>query len=555
MQMRTEGTSWRTRARLGAAVIAAGALMAGCAATTTATAAAGTANTANTAAASTGAAGLQASGGPVVTTAGGAVQGTTSGGTSQWLGIPYAAPPVGPLRWHAPEPAAPWKGVRAATSFGANCPQSTSPFGLASTSENCLFLNVYAPAGLRGKIGHLPVMFWIHGGALVTGESNDYNPAKLVAKGTVVVTINYRLGALGFLAHPALAGPGGSSGNYGLMDQQAALRWVQRNIARFGGNPRNVTIFGESAGGLSVLSQVTSPIARGLFSRAIVESGAYALTEAPLATAESAGQAFATKAGCPDQTAACLRALPVPAVLANQNAAGYQPDIDGAVLHQSIGTALASGQFNRVPLINGSNHDEFRLFVALDQLEGQPAVTADNYVASIEAELGLPAAAAQAVAAKYPVANFSSPPVALGAAGTDVVFACPALTVDQSASKFVPVHAYEFADENAPERFLPPLGFPYGAAHASEIQYLFDLSAAIPGPLNAAQQQLSAAMQQYWTNFAKIGIPSSPNVPLWPAFTTAGQQMISLAPPRPTVTTTFAVRHNCAFWAALESAG
>jgi para-nitrobenzyl esterase len=546
MQMRTEGTGWRVRARLGAAVIAAGALMAGCAAaTTTATASAGTT-----------AAGLQASGGPVVATAGGLVQGTTAGRTNQFLGIPYAAPPVGALRWHAPEPAAPWPSVRTATAFGPNCPQNASPFGQASTSENCLFLNVYAPAGLRGQIGHLPVMFWIHGGALVTGESNDYNPAKLVAKGTVVVTINYRLGALGFLAHPALASaPGGASGNYGLMDQQAALRWVQRNIARFGGDPRNVTIFGESAGGLSVLSQLTSPSARGLFSRAIVESGAYALTEAPLATAESAGEAFATKAGCSDQTAACLRALPVSTILADENSAGYQPDIDGAVLHQSIGPALASGQFNRVPLINGSNHDEWRLFVALDELEGQPGVTAQNYVASIEAELGLPAAAAQAVAAKYPVANFSSAPVALGAAGTDVVFACPALTVDQSASKFVPVHAYEFADENAPERFLPPLGFPYGAAHASEIQYLFDISSAIPGTLNAQQQQLSATMQQYWTNFAKIGIPSSPNVPLWPAFTTAAHQMISLAPPLPSVTAAFAAEHNCAFWAALESAG
>jgi para-nitrobenzyl esterase len=541
MQMRSEGTRWRARTRLGAAVIAAGALVAA---------------SATAAAASAPALHRQASGGPVVATAGGLVQGMTSGGTNEFLGIPYAAPPVGALRWHAPEPAAPWSGVRAATAFGANCPQNASPFGLASTSESCLFLNVYAPAGLRGKIGHLPVMFWIHGGALVTGESNDYNPAQLVAKGTVVVTINYRLGALGFLAHPALASsPGGASGNYGLMDQQAALRWVQRNIARFGGDPRNVTIFGESAGGLSVLSQLTSPSARGLFSRAIVESGAYALTEAPLATAESAGEAFATKAGCSDQTAACLRALPVSTVLAGENAAGYQPDIDGAVLHQSIGPALSSGQFNRVPLINGSNHDEFRLFVALNQLEGQPAVTAANYMTSIEDELGLPAAAAQAVAAQYPVANFSSPSVALGAAGTDVVFACPALTVDQSASKFVPVHAYEFADENAPERFLPPLGFPYGAAHASEIQYLFDIAAAIPGPLNAQQQQLSAAMQQYWTTFAKVGFPSSPNEPLWPAFTAAGQQMISLVPPQPAVTTTFAARHNCAFWAALESAG
>ena len=214
-------------------------------------------------------------------------------------------------------------------------------------------------------------MVWIHGGALVTGESNDYDPAGLVRRGVIVVTINYRLGALGFLAHPALAArPGGPSGNYGLMDQQAALRWVQRNIGAFGGDPRNVTIFGESAGGLSVLSQLASPGARGLFSRAIVESGAYNLTQAPLATAEAAGEAFAAKAGCASQTAACLRSLPVSTILDNEDFSGYTPDIDGRVLTQSLKTAFASGQFNRVPVINGTNHDEWRLFVGEYQLEG-----------------------------------------------------------------------------------------------------------------------------------------------------------------------------------------
>ena len=221
-------------------------------------------------------------------------------------------------------------------------------------------------------------MVWIHGGALVTGESNDYNPAKLVEDGVTVVTINYRLGALGFLAHPALADANGQSGDYGLMDQQAALRWVQRNIARFGGDPRNVTIFGESAGGLSMLSQVASPAARGLFSKAIVESGSYNLTQASLASAEAAGQAFAAKAGCSDQTAACLRSLPVSTILANENAAGYTPNINSEVLPQTLKTAFATGDFNRVPIINGTNHDEWRLFVALSELEGNP-VTAANY--------------------------------------------------------------------------------------------------------------------------------------------------------------------------------
>src|SRR3984957_8075315 len=203
--------------------------------------------------------------GPVVGTASGAVRGLASGAVDEFLGIPYAAPPVGALRWQPPQPAASWPGVRDATKFAPHCPQPASPFGQASTSENCLFLNVFTPA----TGGQHPVMVWIHGGALVTGESDDYSPAGLVADGVTVVTINYRLGALRFLGPPALADANGQSGDYGLMDQQAALRWVQRNIAGFGGNPHNVTIFGESAGGLSTLSQVASPQARGLFQRAI----------------------------------------------------------------------------------------------------------------------------------------------------------------------------------------------------------------------------------------------------------------------------------------------
>jgi para-nitrobenzyl esterase len=253
---------------------------------------------------------------------------------------------VGPLRWRPPQPAVPWTGIRDATTFAPHCPQPPSGFGVASTSENCLYLNVFAPAGDRAGGRGLPVMVWIRGGAFIAGESDDYNPAGLVRHGVIVVTINYRLGALGFLADAALAShPGGSSGNYGLMDQQAALRWVQANIRQFGGNPRNVTLSGESSGGLSVLSQLVSPGARGLFARAIAESGTYDLTQATLATAETAGQAFAAKVGCASQTAACLRALPVSTIVDNEDFASYKPDIDGTVLTQSIGPALASGQF------------------------------------------------------------------------------------------------------------------------------------------------------------------------------------------------------------------
>src|SRR5580658_9314499 len=523
---------WRMRSRLAVAGVTAGALVA------------------LAPMASASALGGQApagAGGPVAATANGAVRGLASGAVDEFLGIPYAAPPVGALRWQPPAPAASWSGVRDATKFAPHCPQLASPFGLASTSEDCLYLNVFTPRGG----GYHPVMVWIHGGALVTGESDDYAPAALVQDGVTVVTINYRLGALGFLAHPALADAKGQSGDYGLMDQQAALRWVKRNIASFGGDPRNVTIFGESAGGLSTLSQVASPQARGLFEKAIVESGSYNLTQASLASAETAGEAFATKAGCASQTAACLRSLPVSAILANQDAAGYTPNINSEVLPESLGTAFATGNFNRVPIINGTNHDEWRLFVALSELEGNP-VTASNYQSMISSTLGVPAAVAAVIAAKYPLSAFPSPSVALGAVGTDAIFACPALTIDQSVSRFVPTFAYEFNDENASENFLPPVSFPYGAAHATEIQYLMDLpTAAFPGTLSSSQQQLATTMKSYWTNFAKRGSPSSFGTPVWPSFNDVTQQIQSLIPPTPQTETDFAANHKCAFWAAV----
>ena len=492
--------------------------------------------------------------GPVAGTSDGAVRGLANGAVDEFLGIPYAAPPVGALRWRAPQPAARWSGVRDATQFGPHCPQVASPFGEASTSENCLFLNVFTPSRQRGR-GHNPVMVWIHGGALLTGGSEDYLPTTLVQDGVTVVTINYRLGALGFLAHPALADAQGQSGDYGLMDEQAALRWVQRNIARFGGDPRNVTVFGESAGGLSTLSQVASPQARGLFEKAIVESGSYDLTQASLSSAESAGEAFAAKAGCASQTATCLRSLPVSTILADEDAAGYTPNINSEVLPESLGTAFAAGKFNRVPIVNGTNHDEWRLFVALSALEGSP-VTAANYESMIASTLGVPAAAAAVIAAEYPLSAFSSPSVALGAVGTDAIFACPALSIDQSVSRYVPTFAYEFNDENAPEEFLPPLGFPYGAAHASEIQYLMDLpNVGFPGTLTATQQQLATTMQGYWTGFAKRGFPSWFGSPFWQPFNDSSQRMESLVPPVPQTETDFASEHKCAFWAGLEAAG
>jgi para-nitrobenzyl esterase len=481
----------------------------------------------------------------LVSVSDGQLRGKQAGRTDEYLGIPYAAPPVGRLRWAAPQPPAHWTGVRPATTFAPHCPQPAGVFGRASTSEDCLYLNVYAPAVNRGS--HLPVMVWIHGGGYVGGESDDYNPSALVAHGVIVVTINYLLGALGFLAHPALATrPGGPSGDYGLMDQQEALRWVQHNIRAFGGNPANVTIFGESAGGQSVLLQLMSPTAHGLFGKVIAESGGYAEYPQPLATAEAQGRAFAAKAGCASQTAQCLRSLPVATILKDQNQSGASADIDGLVVTQPLKTALASGDFSHVPVIDGSNHDEWRLFVALATFEGHP-VTKANYLATIESTLHVPAQIATAIAAQYPLSKYASPPLAMSAVGTDGIFACPTLLLDQDLAKYTPLYAYEFNDENAPAGYPSP-GFPYAAAHASELQYLFGLPATSHGTLSAQQQQLAAAMQQDWTSFAKTGVPSS-GATAWPQFVPASQEMLSLVPPKPQVESDFATEHDCGLWA------
>jgi para-nitrobenzyl esterase len=502
---------------------------------------------------------------PLAFTFSGPVRGLVSpAGLHEFLGIPYAAPPLGNLRWRPPQPHAPWFAALDATQFADHCPQPASPFGVASLTENCLFLNVFTPPS--SDFFHLhPVMVWIHGGAFVSGESGDYDPTNLVNDGVIVVTLDYRLGALGFLAHPAFAeektnpdrdgdNATGSAGDYGLMDQQFALRWIRDNILFFGGDPLNITIFGQSAGGLSVFSHLVSPAAAGLFQKAIIESGSYNLTTQTLATAEAAGMAFATAAGCSSQTAACLRALSVATILANEDPAGYTPNINDNFLPLSLGTALATGAFHRVPVLQGTNHDEYRLFTALDfDLLGAPITNSKiGYETALATLVG---PGAPVVAAQYPLANFPSADLAFSTAITDAAFSCPALAADLAMSLFTPVSAYEFNDENAPEDLLPPVSFPYGAAHASELQYLFALPSTVPHPpLSAAQLELSSAMQHYWTNFAKFGTPNNPAVPLWEPFNPLIGDFQSLIPPTPMQETNFATAHNCAFWAAFQAA-
>lgn len=496
-----------------------------------------------------------APGSPVVATDTGPVRGVATGPMQEFRGIPYAAAPVGDLRWRPPQEHERWDGVRDATSFGAHCPQVATPYGTPSTAEDCLFLNVFTPARTNEGSPHLlPVMFWIHGGGLVVGESDGYDPSKLVAEDVIIVTINYRLGELGFLAHPALAAesPSGASGNYGLLDQQAALRWVQRNIRAFGGDPDNVTIFGESAGGLSVHSQLASPLAAGLFHKAIVESGAYSLAQPSLSAAEAAGAAFAASAGCvdPSTAAACLRSLSVASILAHQTAATMVPNLDGFVLPLTVRSAFTTGQFNRVPVMEGSNHDEWRLFVAQTEAATGTPLTAAGYIPAIAATLGVPVSTATFIGTVvYPLAAYPSPSVALGAIGTDVVFACNARLSSRLLSQYVPTYQYEFNDPNAPMLFFPPSSFPTGAYHASELQYIFDiLETPVPSPgLTPAQGQLSDTMIGYWTQFARSGDPNSSGAPAWPPYGSS-DQFQSLHPPTPATSTGFAADHKCAFW-------
>jgi para-nitrobenzyl esterase len=510
----------------------------------------------------------------LVTAPDGAFQGKidTTGTMREFLGVRYAQPVTGSLRWKAPQPVTPSVVTQDATQLGNHCPQPFSPYGNATQTEDCLFLNVFVPNrhgdhDFDENDAH-PVMVWLHGGGLVLGESNEYDAVKLVQQGVIVVTINYRLGALGFLAHPALTAESvdHTSGNYGIQDQQAALKWVRRNIRAFGGDPERVTIFGESAGGLSTLINLVSPTAHGLFHRAVVESGTYALAQPTLAQTEAVGTNFAKSVGCnqpnPADVLGCLRGLNVSTILASQALAYVGslpvPNVDGKVLTQSIASALASGQFNRVPVMNGTNHDEYNLFVGQDfDLAGGP-ITASTYVAAIAALTGT-STQAPLVASHYPVpAQFPSFDQGAGRAGTDANFACTARFADQLASSFVSTFAFEFSDENAPQNFLPPVSFTYGASHASELQYIFPT--ANPSgyglnlaqtPLDASQQKLSDRMVGYWTEFARSGDPNGSGQPHWPRFHRDRQVTLSLVPPNPATETNFATVHQCDFWDGL----
>ena len=487
----------------------------------------------------------------VVRTDKGAVRGSYAGSAREFLGIPYAAPPTGALRWQPPQPAARWTGIRNATSPGSNCAQTGSlATGVitTSTAEDCLYLNVYTP---KAAHGHLPVMVWIHGGGFTGGAGSIYDGSVMAPKGNViVVTINYRLSAFGFLALP---GQGG--GDYGLMDQQAALRWVQRNARAFGGDPRNVTEFGESAGAASVCDNMASPTAAGLFTRAIAESGC--LLAAPSRpTADAQGAALAAKLGCADPATqlACLRAKRAAGILQAESGMSWAPIAGSPVLPLQAAAAFAAGRYAHVPLIQGTNHDEGRFFAAvLFDGFGHP-LTAAQYPGLIQGEFG---AGAPAILAQYPLSAYASPDLAFSAVFTDALFSCPALQADRLTMRSG-VYAYEFSDPSPPDDLIGlTLTFPLGAAHSTELQYVFQRIPYLDTlpPFTPAQLALSNQMIAYWTRFAATGNPTTSGAPFWPRFTAVHPSVQELLPNGTYAESSaqFSAAHKCGFWSTVNA--
>lgn len=480
----------------------------------------------------------------------GPIHGQQLGDIESYRGIPYAAPPVGQLRWQPPRRPKAWRTPVVADSYRSQCAQNADlgVFGKPGGSEDCLYLNVFVPEHASGE--HLPVFVWIYGGSLLVGAADDYDPMQMAREGkAVVVTFNYRVGLFGFFAHPELAKGKDPTGNYGLMDQQFALDWVQRNIARFNGDPTRVTIAGESSGGNSVLAHMVAPGSAGKFRTGIAMSGAAAALNyprfgslIPLSDALAKGVDFAKAANCEGKGIACLRALSTAQVLEKfRPFASVRPIIDGKTLPISFNDAFRSGRFNKATLIQGSTRDEANFFVGLGEQGGAVPMDREAWVKTMTGYFG--EEIAQSVMREYPIDRFENPSEAYTAAVTDYFFACPALATNRMIGNQAPVFAYEFADRTAPS-YLKPTSFPQAAYHTSELQYLFPGfhgGAGLPVSLNARQNALSSAMIKVWAQ-------GEAN---WPRFDAAKDNVMTfdLAGPR-LQEGKFRKAHHCDFWDA-----
>ena len=458
-----------------------------------------------------------------VKTHAGVVEGKEASGVRAFLGIPYAEPPVGDRRWKPPVPAKKWSGVRKATEFGAHCMQGKiygdMKFPDPGGSEDCLSLNVWVPANHPGK---LPVMVWIYGGGFVAGSTSEprQDGTNLARQGVVVVSMNYRLGIFGFFVHPELAKESGhnAAGNYGLLDQLEALKWVHENIAEFGGDPANVTIFGESAGSFSVSAQMASPLAKGLFQKAIGESGAAffsgGLSFEPLSVREEKDvKAVSDKLGV--HTLAELRAIPAEKLLepfAPPKSRGFDfgPDIDGYFLPEALPAIFAAGKQNDVALLAGWNHDEASFEIAFNPQKP----TAESMKANAQKEFG---DKAEEFLRLYPTdTDQQTMRSAVDFAGDRfIAFSTWAWMEAQSKTGKQPIYRYRF-DLGPPQN---PKGPRLGAYHSAEIEFVFgQLDSKTDVTWLPEDRELSTEMQKYWTNFARDGNPNGPGLPQWPAY-------------------------------------
>ena len=452
-----------------------------------------------------------------VTVVGGKVEGTFDDGVASFKGVPYAAAPLGALRWQAPQSVIPWKGVRKTNSFALPCPQSVAR---SDWSEDCLYLNIWtAASSAREK---RPVMVWIHGGGFVAGTTSNpvLDGTQLARRGVVLVSIAYRLGPLGFLAHPDLDHQrGGGSGEFGLQDQIAGLRWVRDNIAGFGGDPRRVTIFGQSAGGISVNVLAAAPAARNLFQRAISESGpkVFEATQSarspgellrPLQAAEADGVEFLRTLGAPDiQTA---RELPVSSLVGRYTPGRFAPVIGGSLLPRPVYAAYAAGDFNATPVLIGYNSAD-------GALDAPPNATPAMFDSLLNVVPSSCKSHAAAVLSTYPHASDAEALQAIKALARDVSYGWNTWTWArlQTRSGRGRVYVYYF-DVRTPHS-------PEGSAHQAEIPYVFGTL----GPSAAAEDiQLSTLIRQYWSNFSAKGDPNGPGLPWWPAFRPESPQMM-----------------------------
>ncbi|ATM95639.1 Carboxylesterase type B [Yersinia frederiksenii ATCC 33641] len=521
---------------------------------------------------------------PVVSTSDGQIKGQNNAGINTYLGIPYALPPVGPLRWKPPVAVRHWNGILDASHFASNCPQVTE-FGAfagpASINEDCLYLNVFTTDNLKNT-EKKPVIVWIHGGANIDGSSSDYDGSKLARGGskgveTVVVTLNYRLGLFGTFSHPAINSKNFLWGNYGILDQQLALQWVKRNIQAFGGDPDNVTIGGQSAGAYNVGANVVSPLSHGLFRHAIFQSSPAVAISLP--TAEDTtkkGIGFAEAAGCQgsdDEIARCLRSLSASRILQLQGTPAASgpfvqmfPFIDGKIIPIPTEEALKKGDFNKVSIMGGSTHDEMTFLTGIMQyFSGQPmttqqynqAITPGAFCVGCKKD-----AMPEGVAKYYPLSKYdNNAMIAYTRVTTDIV-KCREFHMLSFVASQVPTYAYDFTYQNAPYYFPKMPGFQPLAAHTIDIQFIFDKfhggplgvnldqKSGMPRDLDSSELILSDQMISFWTRFAESGNPNGTGDTPWPRFHSdnSGTYYVQDIPESTKTVSQMRSEYQCDFW-------